>query len=107
MLIRTVRSPTASDYSWNILNHGLDFAPSLIIWAFDSRGTACFRSGCGSVRINYLLGGVSEGANSTALPDWVDSSVATWIEQQTALMDSVWGPADDSRGALAFVHIPP
>ncbi|KIP09789.1 hypothetical protein PHLGIDRAFT_126087 [Phlebiopsis gigantea 11061_1 CR5-6] len=66
-----------------------DFAPALIIWAFDSRG------------------GFSEGSNSTALPDWVDSSVATWIEQETKLMDSVWGPADQTRGALAFVHIPP
>ena len=86
----------------------LDFAPALVIWAFDSRGSlhaSC--PPCGILNLPCFSGGFSEGANSTALPDWVDSSVATWIEQETQLMDSVWGPADQTRGALAFVHIPP
>ena len=79
------------------------------MWAFDSRGTAFLGYACTYYQVpeRPSLGGVSEGANSTALPDWVDSSVAAWIERETALMDSVWGPADDSRGALVFVHIPP
>lgn len=62
--------------------------PVLILWFFDSRG------------------GFSPGKSSTAVPDWVDSSVAEWIESETALMEDEWGPAE-SRGALAFVHIPP
>ena len=39
--------------------------------------------------------------------DFVDPSIADWIESETKLMDSVWGPPDRTRGALAFVHIPP
>jgi len=69
--------------------HQNDFQPALIVWAFDSQG------------------GVSEGGNSTALPDYVETSIATWIQQETQLMDEVWGPANSTRGALAFVHIPP
>ncbi|KAF9457688.1 Metallo-dependent phosphatase-like protein [Collybia nuda] len=65
-----------------------DLAPVLILWFFDSRG------------------GFSPGANSTRLPDWVDVSVADWIESETKIMDEAWGPAE-KRGALAFVHIPP
>jgi len=63
--------------------------PTLILWFFDSQG------------------GFSEGANSQPLPDWVDDTVAGWIEEQTAMMDAAWGPADQRRGSLAFVHIPP
>ena len=64
------------------------------------------------VGIDYVadvgnLAGNTAGANSTAVPDWVDDSVALWIEQETKLMDSVWGPPGDKRGAVAFVHIPP
>ncbi|KAI0766316.1 Metallo-dependent phosphatase [Irpex lacteus] len=66
-----------------------DFAPALVLWAFDSRA------------------GNTAGQNSTAVPDWVDDSVASWIEQETKLMDSVWGPPNDKRAAVAFVHIPP
>ncbi|TFK47515.1 Metallo-dependent phosphatase [Heliocybe sulcata] len=65
-----------------------DGAPILVLWFFDSRG------------------GFSPGANSTAMPDWVDSTVATWIQTETAAMNTAWGPAEN-RGALAFVHIPP
>ncbi|KAH8083286.1 Metallo-dependent phosphatase-like protein [Cristinia sonorae] len=64
------------------------FSPSLILWFFDSQG------------------GFSEGANEP-LPDWVDETVAGWIREQTAMMDAAWGPAEDHRGSLAFVHIPP
>ncbi|KAI0367223.1 Metallo-dependent phosphatase [Pilatotrama ljubarskyi] len=67
-----------------------DRNPSLILWFFDSRG------------------GFSEGANSTALPDWVDASVANWIKLTVSRMDAAWGPADKvERGSLVFVHIPP
>ncbi|KAG6834961.1 hypothetical protein H0H93_006076 [Arthromyces matolae] len=65
-----------------------DLAPVLVLWFFDSRG------------------GFSLGANSTRLPDWVDTSVAAWIESESRIMNDAWGPAD-KRGALAFVHIPP
>ena len=56
--------------------------------------------------IDHIIGGVSTNPNSTALPDWVDSSVADWIESESKAMELAWGPAD-TRGALAFVHIPP
>ncbi|KLO11373.1 Metallo-dependent phosphatase [Schizopora paradoxa] len=65
-----------------------DRTPSLVLWFFDSRG------------------GFSPGPNSTAVPDWVDETVAGWIETETVAMNEAWGPAS-SRGALAFVHIPP
>lgn len=60
----------------------------MILWFFDSRG------------------GFSPGPDSTSVPDWVDESVATWIDTESAAMNAAWGPAT-SRGALAFVHIPP
>jgi len=72
-----------------VFTHVNDRAPSLILWFFDSRG------------------GFSEGANSTAVPDWVDETVADWIEEQTSMMDAAWGPASENRGSLVFVHIPP
>ena len=56
--------------------------------------------------IDRITGGVSTNPNSTALPDWVDSSVADWIKSESKAMELAWGPAD-TRGALAFVHIPP
>lgn len=52
------------------------------------------------------VGGFTPGKNSTAVPDWVDASVATWIEEETKTMNAVWGSAD-KRNALVFVHIPP
>jgi hypothetical protein len=67
-----------------------DQAPALILWFFDSRG------------------GWSPGATSAPLPDWVDASVARWIQSESALMDAAWGSESaNKRGALAFVHIPP
>ncbi|KAF4616807.1 hypothetical protein D9613_008404 [Agrocybe pediades] len=66
-----------------------DHAPILILWFFDSRG------------------GFSPNPDSVPVPDWVDSSVASWIESESAAMEAVWGPADEARGAVAFVHIPP
>ncbi|PPR03658.1 hypothetical protein CVT24_007772 [Panaeolus cyanescens] len=64
-----------------------DRSPALVLWFFDSRG-------------------FSPGPDSTAVPDWVDASVGDWIKSESQLMDEAWGhPA--SRGALAFVHIPP
>jgi len=42
----------------------------------------------------------------TGVPDWVDETVAQWIESETATMESAWGPAEN-WAALAFVHIPP
>ncbi|KAI0077617.1 Metallo-dependent phosphatase [Panus rudis PR-1116 ss-1] len=72
-----------------VYKHAHDSAPALVLWFFDSRG------------------GFKEGDGQTPVPDWVDASVAGWIQRETAKMDAAWGPADDSRGALAFVHIPP
>ncbi|KAG6902121.1 hypothetical protein C0995_004067 [Termitomyces sp. Mi166 len=65
-----------------------DASPVLILWFFDSRG------------------GFSLGNNSTRIPDWVDRSVSEWIESETGAMNAAWGSAE-TRGALAFVHIPP
>ncbi|KAF5348475.1 hypothetical protein D9756_009595 [Leucocoprinus leucothites] len=63
-----------------------DDFPSLILWFFDSRG------------------GVSQqGAQN---PDYVDASVAGWMESETKEMEKAWGPAT-KRSTLAFVHIPP
>lgn len=59
------------------------------------------------IRLIRPPGGFSKGTNSTAVPDWVDESVAGWIQSEAAAMDAAWGPAKASRGALAFVHIPP
>ncbi|OBZ77295.1 putative inactive purple acid phosphatase 16 [Grifola frondosa] len=68
----------------------IDQSPALVLWFFDSRG------------------GFTTGSNSTPVPDWVDSSVAGWIQQEVAYMNAGWGPADVvGRGNLAFVHIPP
>ncbi|KAI0726562.1 Metallo-dependent phosphatase [Fomitopsis betulina] len=72
-----------------VYEHVSDPSPVLVLWFFDSRG------------------GFSKGTNSTAVPDWVDESVAGWIQSEAAAMDAAWGPAKASRGALAFVHIPP
>lgn len=44
--------------------------------------------------------------DGSQMPDWVDSSVAEWIESETKRMDTVWGQSEQ-RSALAFVHIPP
>lgn len=65
-----------------------DATPSLILWFFDSRG------------------GFVEGSGTTPVPDWVDVSVAEWIEKESAEMVDAWGPAEE-RSAIAFVHIPP
>ncbi|KAG1883432.1 Metallo-dependent phosphatase-like protein [Suillus subluteus] len=67
-----------------------DLTPALILWFFDSRG------------------GWSPGSTSVPLPDWVDASVAGWIERETAVMEAGWDSVERrERGALAFVHIPP
>ena len=53
-----------------------------------------------------MTGGFSPNPNSEPLPDWVDESVAGWIESESREMEEAWGPAE-LRGAVAFVHIPP
>lgn len=54
--------------------------------------------------MSFSIGGVTPQNKPAA--DWVDASVADWIESETKLMDEVWGPGEQ-RSALAFVHIPP
>jgi hypothetical protein len=55
-----------------------------------------------------VTGGFAPTADDgqTPVPDWVDSSVATWLQRELARMDAAWGPSK-KRGALAFMHIPP
>ncbi|KAJ7584770.1 hypothetical protein C8J56DRAFT_1166054 [Mycena floridula] len=65
-----------------------DLAPALVLWFFDSRG------------------GMSFGDDPKPMPDYVEPSVADWIKSETLMMETVWGSAT-TRGALAFVHIPP
>ncbi|KAI5121439.1 hypothetical protein M0805_006200 [Coniferiporia weirii] len=65
-----------------------DAVPSLVLWFFDSRG------------------GFNKGTGTIAVPDWVDETVADWIESETTAMNEAWGPPED-RAALVFVHIPP
>ncbi|KZP11437.1 Metallo-dependent phosphatase [Athelia psychrophila] len=73
-----------------IYENAKDLRPALIIWFFDSRG------------------GWSLGDTSAPLPDWVDASVAGWIQRETYIMDAAWGAAESTgRAALVFVHIPP
>ncbi|KAK7683089.1 hypothetical protein QCA50_013762 [Cerrena zonata] len=72
-----------------VYTHKNDLTPSLILWFFDSRG------------------GFFEPTGQQGVPDWVDDTVAGWIQEQTSIMDATWGPAEQNRGALAFVHIPP
>ncbi|EJD43470.1 Metallo-dependent phosphatase [Auricularia subglabra TFB-10046 SS5] len=68
-----------------------DRAPALVLWFFDSRA---------GITSNSTL------EDQTPLPDWVDESVVPWLKSEIALQERAWGPAT-SRGALAFVHIPP
>jgi len=73
-----------------IYEEAADDVPVLILWFFDSRG------------------GWSPGSTSAPLPDWVDASVAGWIQSETAAMEAAWDSVESKkRGALAFVHIPP
>jgi len=65
-----------------------DQAPVLVLWFFDSRG------------------GASPNPNPQSLPDWVDATVADWIQTESKAMEAAWGP-QESRAAVAFVHIPP
>jgi hypothetical protein len=39
------------------------------------------------------------------MPDWVDSTVATWLGGEVDAMNQAWG--NDGREHLVFVHIPP
>lgn len=83
----------------------LAFQTTLLYWSYGS----LTREVCGWCYIgSMVLKGVSGGlfTNGTHMPDWVDSSVATWIQSETEKMDTVWGPSEQ-RSALAFVHIPP
>ncbi|KAG8931959.1 hypothetical protein FRC02_001839 [Tulasnella sp. 418] len=70
-----------------IYAHAGDPAPSLIVWFFDSRS------------------GFTPGKGSAPLPDWVDESVAMWLESEIDAMELAWGPSEN-RAALAFVHVP-
>ena len=82
----------------------LDRAPVLVLWFFDSRGecsSSFFEHG-----LIIFLGGVSPNPNPQPLPDWVDATVADWIETESKAMEETWGP-QESRAAIAFVHIPP
>ncbi|KAF8648134.1 hypothetical protein AX16_006384 [Volvariella volvacea WC 439] len=71
-----------------VYHHTTDPAPSLVLWFFDSRG------------------GITSSPTPRPLPDWVDASVAGWIESETRRMERAWGPAH-LRSAVAFMHIPP
>lgn len=81
----------------------LDDAPFLVLWFFDSRGEWYFRSAALAL-LMFSIGGVTP--ENERASDWVDESVAQWIESETRAMETVWGPGE-KRSALAFVHIPP
>ncbi|KAF5346666.1 hypothetical protein D9758_013215 [Tetrapyrgos nigripes] len=69
-------------------------SPSLILWFFDSRG-------------GFAPANSTNTSDPVEVEDWVHESVAQWIEDEVALMDKAWGPSEENRAALAFVHIPP
>ncbi|KAF8805826.1 Metallo-dependent phosphatase [Phlegmacium glaucopus] len=50
--------------------------------------------------------GMSPNPNPQPLPDWVDATVADWIQTESEAMEAAWGP-HECRAAVAFVHIPP
>jgi hypothetical protein len=75
-----------TNYWVPIYRRDSDHSPALVLWFFDSRGGASL--------------------SDDTLPNHVDPSVGKWIEKETAIMNAVWGPAEE-RSALAFVHIPP
>ena len=82
----------------------LDHAPVLVLWFFDSRGE--YASWFFEHWLIIFLGGVSPNPNPQTLPDWVDATVADWIQTECKAMEEAWGP-QESRAAIAFVHIPP
>jgi hypothetical protein len=82
----------------------LDNAPVLVLWFFDSRGE--YASWFFEHQSIIFLGGVSPNPNPQPLPDWVDATVADWIQTESKAMEEAWGP-QESRAAIAFVHIPP
>lgn len=60
-------------------------APRLLLWFFDSQG------------------GLK--TDNTPMPDWVDATVAPWLENEVKTMNSAWGSAP--RHHLIFMHIAP
>ena len=82
---------------------GLDHAPALVLWFFDSRGE--YASWFLRTLVNYFLGGMSRNPNPQPVPDWVDATVANWIKTESEAMKRAWGP--QVWAAIAFVHIPP
>ena len=90
----------------NVSSMIIDYAPVLVLWFFDSRG----EYGLGSWSFErwsiIFLGGMSPNPNSKPLPDWVDATVADWIQIESKAMENAWGP-HESRAAVAFEHIPP
>ncbi|KAF5354531.1 hypothetical protein D9758_011240 [Tetrapyrgos nigripes] len=68
--------------------------PCLILWFFDSRG-------------GFANTSEPNPSNPQGVDDWVHESVAGWIEDEVSKMDAAWGSGEESRAALAFVHIPP
>ena len=70
-------------------------------------GIAYPRHSLTDLNVVFTLGGFTKNPDSVPEPDWVDDTVAGWIEEQVAMMNAAWGPADQARGSLAFVHIPP
>ena len=89
---------------WNVNSMILDNAPVLVLWFFDSRGE--YASWFFEHSSFIFLGGVSPNPNPQPLPDWVDATVADWIQTESKAMEEAWGP-QESRAAIAFVHIPP
>jgi len=71
-----------------VYNKKSDRTPVLVLWFFDSRG------------------GFAAGTGLVPVPDWVDKTVATWIEAETKVMNAAWG-SPDNRASVVFVHIPP
>lgn len=54
----------------------------------------------------FFKGGFQPGTGTIPVPDWVDSTVADWIESEVGMMEAAWGSLD-SISAVGFVHIPP
>ncbi|KAF8189317.1 hypothetical protein BJ912DRAFT_1105424 [Pholiota molesta] len=52
---------------------------------------------------DFPTGGFSPNPDSEPVPDWVDETVAGWIETETQAMEEAWGPAE-SRGAVALCN---
>lgn len=68
--------------------------PELLLWFFDSRGGK-----------TTIANSPYHNGTQGSIPDWVDPSVADWIQSETANLSAAWGPGP-LPPSIVFTHIP-